>query len=141
MPGELREQVPVMKDVLQAMGVNVVSKEGYEADDILGTLAKKSEAQDMDVTILSGDRDLLQLATDHICIRIPKTKGGKITFQVQRCLYYDISHKFGCPELCPVFFEYEHIAFKGLGPKIVCSRAGELATGHEVCDFCFKKGK
>ena len=71
----------------------------------------------------------------------PKTKGGKITFQVQRCLYYDISHKFGCPELCHVFCEYEHIAFKGLGPKIVCSRAGELATGHEVCDFCFKKGK
>ena len=81
MPGELREQVPVMKDVLEAMGVNIVSKEGYEADDILGTLAKKSEAQGMDVTILSGDRDLLQLATDHICIRIPKTKGGKTTIE------------------------------------------------------------
>ena len=81
MPGELREQVPVMKDVLEAMGVNIVSKEGYEADDILGTLARKSEAQEMDVTILSGDRDLLQLATDHICIRIPKTKGGKTTIE------------------------------------------------------------
>ena len=81
MPGELREQVPVMKDVLEAMGVNIVSKEGYEADDILGTLAKKSEAQGMDVTILSGDRDLLQLATDHICIPIPKTKGGTTTIE------------------------------------------------------------
>lgn len=81
MPGELREQVPVMKDVLEAMGVNIVSKEGYEADDVLGTLAKKSETQGMDVTILSGDRDLLQLATENICIRIPKTKGGKTTIE------------------------------------------------------------
>lgn len=81
MPGELREQVPVMKDVLEAMGVNIVSKEGYEADDILGTLAKKGEDQDMAVTILSGDRDLLQLATDCICIRIPKTKGGRTTIE------------------------------------------------------------
>lgn len=81
MPGELREQVPVMKDVLEAMGVNIVSKEGYEADDVLGTLAKKSEIQGMDVTILSGDRDLLQLATENICIRIPKTKGGKTTIE------------------------------------------------------------
>ena len=81
MPSELREQVPVMKDVLAAMGVAVISKEGYEADDLLGTVAKRSEAKGMDVTVLSGDRDLLQLATDHICIRIPKTKGGKTTIE------------------------------------------------------------
>ena len=81
MPSELREQVPVMKDVLAAMRVAVISKEGYEADDLLGTVAKRSEAKGMDVTVLSGDRDLLQLATDHICIRIPKTKGGKTTIE------------------------------------------------------------
>ena len=81
MPGELREQVPVMKDVLTAMGIELLTKEGYEADDILGTVAKKGEAAGMDVTILSGDRDLLQLATEHICIRIPKTKGGKTTIE------------------------------------------------------------
>lgn len=81
MPSELREQVPVMKDVLTAMGVAILTKEGYEADDLLGTVAKKSEAKGMDVTVLSGDRDLLQLATDHICIRIPKTKGGKTTIE------------------------------------------------------------
>ena len=77
MPMELREQIPVMKDVLSAMGVTMITKEGYEADDLLGTVAKKSEEKGMDVTILSGDRDLLQLASSHICIRIPKTKGGK----------------------------------------------------------------
>ena len=81
MPQELREQVPVMKDVLMAMGITIVSKEGYEADDLLGTLAKKSEANGMDVTVLSGDRDLLQLASEHICIRIPKTRFGKTTIE------------------------------------------------------------
>ncbi len=77
MPEELREQVPMMKEVLQAMGVAVLTLPGYEADDILGTIAKKSEAKGWEVTVLSGDRDLLQLATDRIMIRIPKTKAGQ----------------------------------------------------------------
>ena len=77
MPEELREQVPLMKEMLGAMGVKIVTMEGYEADDILGTIAKKSEKSGMDVTILSGDRDLLQLATDRIMIRLPKTTKGK----------------------------------------------------------------
>ena len=81
MPEELREQVPLIKEVLTAMGVNIVTKEGYEADDILGTLAKKSEAAGMDATILSGDRDLLQLATEKIMIRLPKTVRGKTTIE------------------------------------------------------------
>ena len=81
MPEELREQVPLIKEMLTAMGVNVVTKEGYEADDILGTLARKSEAAGMDATILSGDRDLLQLATDKVMIRLPKTVRGKTTIE------------------------------------------------------------
>ena len=67
------EQVPVIQEVLAAMDIEIVTKEGYEADDILGTLGRKCEAEGMEVTIVSGDRDLLQLATDHILIRIPKT--------------------------------------------------------------------
>lgn len=81
MPQELREQVPLMKEVLTAMGIPIVTKEGYEADDILGTLAARSEAEGKEVTVLSGDRDLLQLATDHILIRIPKTRMGKTTIE------------------------------------------------------------
>lgn len=77
MPEELREQVPVMKEVLQAMHVVIRERAGLEADDILGTLAKKAEADGMEVALVSGDRDLLQIATDHIEIRIPKTKMGK----------------------------------------------------------------
>ena len=77
MPEELREQVPVMKDVLRAMNIVIVEREGLEADDILGTLAKKAAAAGMEVALVSGDRDLLQIADEHIKIRIPKTKGGR----------------------------------------------------------------
>ena len=76
MPEELREQVPVLKELLKAMGIPLLMKEGYEADDLLGTAARKSEAAGMDVVIVSGDRDLLQLATEKIMIRMPKTKRG-----------------------------------------------------------------
>ncbi len=76
MAPELREQVPLMKDVLHAMGIVTVEKAGYEADDLLGTIGKRCEAEGLEVVIVSGDRDLLQLATEHIEIRIPKTKRG-----------------------------------------------------------------
>ena len=81
MPEELREQVPLMKEMLGAMKVKMVSLAGYEADDLLGTLAGRSEKLGMDVTILSGDRDLLQLATDKVMIRLPKTSRGKTTIE------------------------------------------------------------
>ena len=74
---ELRQQVPVIKEVLRAMGVKIVEQAGLEADDLLGTISKLCENQGMDVAIISGDRDLLQLATEKIKIRIPKTKQGK----------------------------------------------------------------
>ena len=77
MPEELHEQVPVMKEILNAMHITICEKPGLEADDILGTLAKKAEADGIDVSLISGDRDLLQIATDKIKIRIPKTKGNK----------------------------------------------------------------
>lgn len=77
MASELREQVPVMKDVLDAMGIFRIERAGLEADDLLGTISRVCEEEGMAVTILSGDRDTLQLATDRIKIRIPKTKAGK----------------------------------------------------------------
>lgn len=77
MPEELTEQVPMLKQVLSAMQICCVEKSGYEADDILGTIAKRSEAAGLDVSLVSGDRDLLQIATDKTTVIIPKTKGGK----------------------------------------------------------------
>lgn len=77
MPEELREQVPVLKELLQAMNLRIFSQAGIEADDILGTMAKKGEKEGYTVVVVSGDRDLLQLATDTIMVRIPKTRAGK----------------------------------------------------------------
>lgn len=74
MAEELRQQVPMMKQLLAAMGITVISKKGLEADDLLGTMARMAEAEGLEVTIVSGDRDLLQLATEHTKISIPKTK-------------------------------------------------------------------
>ena len=77
MPDELREQMPLIKEVLKDMNIKIIEKEGYEADDVLGTLSKRGEKEGIDVTILSGDRDTFQLTSDHITVRIPRTKAGK----------------------------------------------------------------
>ena len=76
-PEELRSQIPLIKDVLKAMNVVIYEKEGYEADDVLATIAKKAESIGISPIIVSGDRDLLQVATDNIKIKMPKTKAGK----------------------------------------------------------------
>ena len=77
MPGELSCQMPIIKEILGYMNIRIIEKEGYEADDIIGTLAKKAEKQGHLVTILSGDRDTFQLASSNITIRIPRSKMGK----------------------------------------------------------------
>lgn len=93
MPKELHEQVPVMKEVLHAMGIKTMEQAGLEADDILGTLAKRAEKTGMEVSLVSGDRDLLQIATDKIKIRIPKTKSGRT--EVEDYYAADVLAKYG----------------------------------------------
>lgn len=97
MPEELREQVPVMKEVLQAMGVPICERAGLEADDILGTLAKRSEREGIEVSLVSGDRDLLQIASEHIKIRIPKTKGART--EIEDYYAEDVKAKYGVTPL------------------------------------------
>lgn len=77
MPEELAEQMPMIKEILKAMNIQIVEKQGYEGDDIIGTLSKYGEENDLQVVILSGDRDNFQLASDKTTIRIPRTKMGK----------------------------------------------------------------
>lgn len=77
MPDELAAQMPILKNVLKAMNITIIEKEGYEADDILGTLSVMAEKQGIDVALLTGDRDSFQLATDKVSIYIPRTKNGK----------------------------------------------------------------
>lgn len=77
MPEELAMQMPIIKDILRDMNITIIEKEGYEADDVLGTLAKRGEKENLEVTILSGDRDAFQLTSNHITVRIPRTKSRK----------------------------------------------------------------
>ena len=93
MPEELRSQVPIMKEMLKLMDVTIVSMEGFEADDIIGTLSVMGENNGMEVVVLSGDRDLLQLATDNVRIKLPKTKGGKTT--VEEYYAKDVEELYG----------------------------------------------
>ena len=77
MPEELKQQVPLLQELLQKMNMPLLMMEGFEADDILGTVAKQMQEQGKDVVVVSGDRDLLQLSDEHIKISIPKTSKGE----------------------------------------------------------------
>ena len=93
MDPELREQFPVIKDILAKMNILCIEKGGYEADDIIGTMSRVGIKEGVDVTVLSGDRDLLQIATDKVLVRIPKTKAGQTTIEN----YYaeDVQKEYG----------------------------------------------
>ena len=82
MPNELAEQMPIIKEILKAMNIDIVEKEGYEGDDIIGTLSRYGEKKGLEVIILSGDRDTFQLATDKVKIHIPRTKAGKTETEI-----------------------------------------------------------
>lgn len=92
-PEEFRSQIPLMKEILKAMNINIYEKEGYEADDVLATVAKKAEHLGISPIIVSGDRDLLQVATDIIKIKLPKTKGGKT--ETEDYFAIDVIEKYG----------------------------------------------
>ena len=93
MPNELAEQMPILKEILELMHITIIEKEGYEGDDILGTLAKEGEKAGLDVTIVSGDRDTFQLASSKVSIRIPHTKVGKT--EVDTFGEEEIKEKYG----------------------------------------------
>ncbi len=92
-PEEFHEQVPLIKEILDAMEIPHIEMPGWEADDILGTLARLSEEKDIKVSLISGDRDLLQIATEKTEIIIPKTKGGQTTYE--RYFAKDVTEAMG----------------------------------------------
>lgn len=77
MPEELASQIPILKELLVALGYKLVSQEGYEADDILGTFAKYCENKNYECVLATGDRDSLQLVSKNVNVRIASTKFGK----------------------------------------------------------------
>ncbi len=82
MPDELRVQMPVIKDVLSAMNVPIFEIEGFEADDILGTIANKNTQNNIFTYILTGDKDSLQLISENTSIVMPQTKMGKTEYTI-----------------------------------------------------------
>lgn len=76
MPEGLAAQMPLAKDVLRAMGVTILEKEGYEADDIIGTVARLCEESEISCFIATGDKDDLQLASDKTKVILTVTKSG-----------------------------------------------------------------
>ena len=81
MPDELKMQMPVMKEILSAMNVTILEKEGFEADDIIGTVSRMCKDSEVECFVLTGDKDDLQLATDTTKILLTVTKGGTTTTQ------------------------------------------------------------
>ena len=99
MADELRQQVPVIKEVLKAMGIRIIEQAGLEADDLIGTLSKRCAQKGMEVSVISGDRDLLQLATEQVKIRIPKTKQGRT--EVEDYYAQDVKERY---QVTPIEF-------------------------------------
>ncbi len=93
MPEELRVQIPVLQQMLQDAGVPLFRQPGYEADDILGTLARRYAEKGDSVCILSGDRDLLQLVNERVTLLIPKTKKGGTETEVYH--EAEVKEKYG----------------------------------------------
>jgi DNA polymerase I len=77
MPDELRVQMDRIRQVVHAFNIPLLELEGYEADDVIGTIATQATEQDVDVRVITGDRDLLQLLNDHVTVQLPSHKGNQ----------------------------------------------------------------
>ncbi|GFI62159.1 DNA polymerase I [Clostridiales bacterium] len=97
MPEELIQQMPILREVLDDMNIACFELEGYEADDILGTLAKRCENMGLAVLIVSGDRDLLQMCSKNITVKIPKTLKGRT--EVEEYGPDEVREKYGVSPL------------------------------------------
>ncbi len=77
MPDELAEQLPYTKKIIRAMGIQIIEKEGYEADDIIGTISAHCAENGIKCTISTGDRDSFQLVNEYVTVRLARTKGDE----------------------------------------------------------------
>ncbi|MBD8205331.1 DNA polymerase I [Microbacterium sp. CFBP 8790] len=93
-PAEFKGQIPLLQDCLRAMGVPVLAKEDFEADDILATLATQGEAEGFTVLVCSGDRDTIQLVTDDVTLLYPNVQGVS---QLKRYDTAAVIEKYGLP--------------------------------------------
>ncbi len=135
MPPELAMQIPLLKDVLDAMGITRVETEGFEADDIIGTIAQAAEAEGLEPYIFTGDRDQLQLATD--TIRVVFTKKGVSEFDIYDAAAFE--EKYGFKPL--QFIDYKGLAgdssdnipgVPGVGDKTATKLIQEYGSVEEI---------
>lgn len=121
MDPNLHEQFPIIKDLLRAMEVPVVECEGWEGDDILGTLAKRGEAKGFDMYLITGDRDMYQLVTQHI--NVVSTRKGMSDIAIMTPESVDDLYHGITPELVPDFYGLKGDSsdnipgVPGIGPK------------------------
>ncbi len=102
MPEELAAQLPIIKEILHLMGYTIVEKEGYEADDIIGTIAKAAQNQGWDCVIVTGDRDSFQLIDEHITVRLAATKMGRPETRFCDTAYVKEEYHVAPPQLIDV---------------------------------------
>lgn len=144
MPEELAQQIPILKELLTAMGYKLVSKEGYEADDILGTFASYCEKNGHKCIIATGDTDSLQLVSENVTVRIAKTKMGK-----PEAVIYDINRVKNEFDILPQKFvdikalkgdKSDNIpGIPGIGEKtahLIISKYGTLEGLYETLENC-----
>lgn len=140
MPEELAQQLPNLKELLRLLGYCLLEKEGYEADDILGTLARASREQGAECVIATGDRDSLQLVGDGVTVRLAATKFG----QPQVTVYDDqkILEEYGVVPAQLIDIKAlqgdssDNIpGVAGIGPK----GAGELIRSYHTLDEIYDK--
>ena len=136
MDPSLHQQFPMVKQLLQAISVPIVEAEGWEGDDILGTLARQGEAAGCEMLLITGDRDMYQLSTDHI--KIVSTRKGLSDVQIMtpesvEDLYHGIT-----PELVPDFYGLKGDSsdnipgVPGIGPKKASALIAQYGSLDEV---------
>jgi len=130
-PDEFKGQVPLIKEVLDAMHITTFEKDGFEADDILGTLATQAEAQGFEVLICSGDRDAFQLVTDKVTVLYPR-KGMS---DLARMTPAAIQEKYGVmpvnyPDIAAMVGETSDNlpGVPGVGPKTAAKWLGQFGS-------------
>ena len=134
-PDELIQQIPKIKEFLRAMNIPIYEMEGYEADDVLATFAKKAEQQGMKAVIVSSDKDLLQLVSENI-VTLSERMGHRVIYTPEK-----VKEKFGVnPEQIQDFLglvgdSSDNIpGIKGIGPKTASKLLEEFGSVENVLD-------
>lgn len=140
MPEELRASFPVMERVVEAMGVSVVRLDGYEADDVIGTLAVKAASAGINVVIVAADKDFVQLVSERIALYHPG-KNGRGGQQPEWTDHTNATERFGVPVervvdyMALVGDSADNVpGARGIGPKLAVELVRKFGTVEELLD-------